>query len=417
MSKAPQSAAAKKDWGSDDSGTNILHVDMDAFFVEAEILRDPTLRGKPVIVGGKSNRGVVSSASYEARAHGVHAAMPVSQAKRMCPQAIVVASGHGYYSQLSKKVMRILGEITPVMEQISIDEAFLEVSGARRRLGTPLEIAHLLRKRIREELSLPASIGIGANKLVAKIASAHAKPDGVLLIPADKTRDFLQILPVGAIPGIGAAAGAKLERKGIETVGQMTTLSISQLNSLFGKALGVRLYQLCRGQDSRRVGAGSKEKSIGTEITFTLDVHSRETIAATLLDQAHQCAARLRANDLLAGNVTIKIRAADFRTWTRSHTLSQPTDVAREIARQALELFAKEHMPKGGIRLGGVTTKELISATSGVQLAWGSDSRGRATEIAMDRIHQKFGTTSLRPATLVTPGKNSGAPSYETESD
>ncbi|MDU7516788.1 MAG: DNA polymerase IV, partial [Varibaculum cambriense] len=145
--------------------------------------------------------------------------------------------------------------------------------------------------------------------------------------------------------------------------------------------------------------------------------HSRETIAATLLDQAHQCAARLRANDLLAGNVTIKIRAADFRTWTRSHTLSQPTDVAREIARQALELFAKEHMPKGGIRLVGVTTKELISATSGVQLAWGSDSRGRATEIAMDRIHQKFGTTSLRPATLVTPGKNSGAPSYETESD
>ena len=412
MSKAPQSAAAKRDWGSDDSGTNILHVDMDAFFVEAEILRDPSLRGKPVIVGGKSNRGVVSSASYEARAQGVHAAMPVSQAKRLCPQAIVVASGHGYYSRLSKKVMRILGEITPVREQISIDEAFLEVSGARRRLGTPLEIAHLLRKRIREELSLPASVGIGTNKLVAKIASAHAKPDGVLLVPADKTKEFLQILPVGAIPGIGAAAGAKLERKGIETVGQMSALSISQLNSLFGKALGVRLYQLCRGQDSRQVGLGSKEKSIGTEITYALDVHSRETIAATLLDQAHQCAARLRANNLLAGNVT-----ADFRTWTRSRTLRQPTDVARDIAREALGLFAKEQMPKGGIRLVGVTTKELIAATSGVQLAWGSDTRGRATEIAMDKIHQKFGNTSLRPATLVTPGKNDSAPSYETESD
>ena len=179
----------------------------------------------------------------------------------------------------------------------------------------------------------------------------------------------------------------------------------------------MRLYQLCRGQDSRQVGLGSKEKSIGTEITYALDVHSRETIAATLLDQAHQCAARLRANNLLAGNVTIKIRAADFRTWTRSRTLRQPTDVARDIAREALGLFAKEQMPKGGIRLVGVTTKELIAATSGVQLAWGSDTRGRATEIAMDKIHQKFGNTSLRPATLVTPGKNDSAPSYETESD
>ena len=417
MSKAPQSAAAKRDWGSDDSGTPILHVDMDAFFVEAEILRNPELRGKPVIVGGKSNRGVVSSASYEARAQGVHAAMPVSQAKRLCPQAIVVASGHGYYSQLSKKVMKILGEITPVMEQISIDEAFLEVSGARRRLGTPLEIAQLLRQRIREELSLPASVGIGRNKLVAKIASAHAKPDGILLVPADRTREFLQILPVGAIPGIGAAAGVKLERKGVQTVGQLTSLDISQLNSLFGKALGVRLYQLCRGQDSRRVGVGSKEKSIGTEITFLRDVHSRETIAATLLDQSHQCAARLRANNLLAGNVTIKLRAADFRTWTRSRTLRQPTDVARDIARAALGLFAKENVPKGGIRLAGVTTKELISATSGVQMAWGNDTRGRATEIAMDKIHQKFGDTSLRPATLVTPGKNDNASGFETGSD
>ena len=417
MSKAPQSAAAKRDWGSDDSGTPILHVDMDAFFVEAEILRNPQLRGEPVIVGGKSNRGVVSSASYEARAQGVHAAMPVSQAKRLCPQAIVVASGHGYYSQLSKKVMKILGEITPVMEQISIDEAFLEVSGARRRLGTPLEIAQLLRQRIREELSLPASVGIGSNKLVAKIASAHAKPDGILLVPADKTRQFLQILPVGAIPGIGAAAGAKLERKGVQTVGQLTSLDIAQLNTLFGKALGVRLYQLCRGQDSRRVGVGSKEKSIGTETTFLRDVHSRETIAATLLDQSHQCAARLRANNLLAGNVTIKLRAADFRTWTRSRTLRQPTDVARDIARAALGLFAKENVPKGGIRLAGVTTKELISASSGVQMAWGSDTRGRATEIAMDKIHQKFGDTSLRPATLVTPGKNDNASGFETGSD
>lgn len=416
MSKAPQAAAAKRDWGSDDSGTNILHVDMDAFFVEAEILRNPALRGKPVIVGGKSNRGVVSSASYEARAQGVHAAMPVSQAKRLCPQAIVVASAHGYYSALSQKVMAILGQITPVMEQISIDEAFLDVSGARRRLGTPLQIAQLLRTRVRRELSLPASVGIGRNKLVAKIASAHAKPDGILLVPADRTLDFLRILPVGAIPGIGANAGEKLQRKGISTVGQLACLDISQMNALFGKAMGVRLYQMARGHDSRKVGEGAKEKSIGTEITFLQDVHSRETISATLLDQSHQCAARLRANNLLAGNVTIKLRAADFRTWTRSRTLRQSTDVARDIAQAALGLFAKENLPKGGIRLVGVTTKELTSAISGVQMAWGSDARGRATEVAMDKIHQKFGDISLRPATLVKPGKIDEASGYGTES-
>lgn len=416
MSKSPYCAAAKRDWGSDNSRTDILHVDMDAFFVEAEILRNPSLRGKPVIVGGSGNRGVVSSASYEARARGVRAAMPVSQAKRLCPEAIVVSSGHGYYASLSRKVMSLLGEITAVMEQISIDEAFLDVSGARRRLGSPVQIARLLRGRIRSELSLPASVGIGCNKLIAKIASAHAKPDGILLVPDTKTLEFLHMLPVGAIPGIGQAAGKKLESKGIETVRQLADLSISQMNSLFGKAMGVRLYQMVRGQDSRPVGAEPKEKSIGTETTFSLDVHSRQEIASTLLSQAHQCAARLRANNLLAANVTIKLRAADFRTWTRSRTLLQPTDVARDIAQAALGLFAKEKMPHGGIRLVGVTTKDLSAPSSGVQMSWGSDGRGRAAEIAMDKIHQKFGDISLLPATLVAVDNPREVSGYESES-
>ena len=222
MSNAPRDARAKRDWGSDDSATPILHVDMDSFYAQVEMREDPSLVGRPIIVGGTSGRGVVTSATYEARALGVRAGMPTSRARALCPSAALIPGNFAAYQRYSREVMRILGTVTPDLEQVSIDEAFLDVSGARRRLGSPLEIATLIRSRIRESVGLPASVGIASTKSVAKIASSHAKPDGLLLIPHEATVEFLHGLPVGALWGVGGRTGAVLEREGIRSATWLT---------------------------------------------------------------------------------------------------------------------------------------------------------------------------------------------------
>ena len=199
MSRSPRASAARRSWGDDDSGAPILHVDMDAFFASVELLEHPELVGRPVIVGGDSGRGVVSAASYEARVYGVTSAMSMAEAHRRCPQAVVLPVRHGLYSRVSRRVMEILGRVTPMMEKVSVDEAFLDVSGARRRMGPPVAIARWIRAEVRERIGVPASVGVAATKFVAKLASSHAKPDGLLLVPADATRDFLDVLPVGAL--------------------------------------------------------------------------------------------------------------------------------------------------------------------------------------------------------------------------
>ena len=407
MSKAPRSDQARRFWGDDDSATPILHVDMDAFFAAVELRENPSLRGKPVIVGGSNGRGVVCAATYEARSYGVHSAMPVGQALRRCPQAIVLPVRHQLYSQVSKQVMGILGAITPQLEQLSIDEAFLDVSGSRRRLGSPCQIAANLRQQISRQLGVTASVGIGANKLIAKLASAHAKPDGMLLVPASATQEFLDLLPVGAMWGVGDKSERKLHEWGIDSVVDLRRTPRAQLERILGKAAAWHLYNLSRGIDNRPVSPVREEKSISTETTFDTYIHERAQARQVLLDQCHQCAIRLRKHGWQARVVGIKVRDGNFKTLTRSRTLAEPTDTARYLWEQVSELFAALPMPPQGIRLLGVRTESLVRADGAVQLSFDSDERSAKTEKAADAIRERWGAGLIGPAALLgTPKRD-----------
>lgn len=410
MSNAPRDVRAKRDWGSDDSATPILHVDMDSFYAQVEMREDPSLVGRPIIVGGTSGRGVVTSATYEARALGVRAGMPTSRARALCPSAALIPGNFAAYQRYSREVMRILGTVTPDLEQVSIDEAFLDVSGARRRLGSPLEIATLIRSRIRESVGLPASVGIASTKSVAKIASSHAKPDGLLLIPHEATVEFLHGLPVGALWGVGGRTGAVLEREGIDTIGDLAHAPLARLTKLLGLASAHHLHDLAWGIDPRTVSPVRAEKSVGMERTFEDDVCSRAQIEEFILAASHDCARRLRAGGVVGWTVAIKMRGADFHTITRSVSLVAPTDTGRDIARAARELFSRENMPIGGVRLFGVRVEGLQSRSGGVAVTLDRDERPAASERAMDQIRTRFGAGALAPATLLgkkTPDRRS----------
>ena len=401
MSIAPRDAAARRDWGSDDSGTDILHVDMDSFFASVEIAEDPSLRGKPLIVGGRGNRGVVTAATYEVRGAGVHAGMPMSRARALAPHAIVVPGRKGTYSEYSRRVMDILQRVTPVLEKVSIDEAFLDVSGSHLRLGSSTAIAQEIRRMVREETGLPASVGIAVNKTVAKIASAHAKPDGWLLIPEDATVDFLHSLPVGALWGVGRRTGEVLAREGVDTIGDLAHLGKDRLRKLVGAASAYSLHELAWGIDRRPVQTRAREKSISTESTFDVNITSREKLEAFVLDAAHQCAKRLRAGGFVAWTVGIKMRDAKFATITRSVTLPEPTDVGRDVAAAARRLLDAETIPTGGVRLMGVKVEGLQARDDGVAVTLDHDVRPRAAETAMDQIAQRYGDEAVRPASLI----------------
>ncbi|MBF0940308.1 MAG: DNA polymerase IV, partial [Schaalia georgiae] len=312
MSNAPRDTRGARSWGDDDSAAPILHVDMDSFFAQVELRENPSLAGAPLIVGGHGNRGVVTSATYEARARGVRAGMPIGRARALCPKANVVPGRHGLYRRYSQAVMGVLSSITPVVEQVSIDEAFLDVSGARRRLGTPVAIARRIRAEIRERVGLPASVGIAATKSVAKIASSNAKPDGLLLVPGPATVDFLRGLPVGALWGVGGKTGAVLQREGIDTVGQLADLPLTRLERLVGAVSAHHLHDLAWGIDPRPVGGGGEEKSVSTERTFDDNVHDRADIERFIVAASHDCARRLRAADMVGWGVAIKMRDGAF---------------------------------------------------------------------------------------------------------
>ncbi|EEH64022.1 ImpB/MucB/SamB family protein [Gleimia coleocanis DSM 15436] len=401
MSNAPRAQQIKRDWGDDDTNCHILHVDMDSFYAQVEIAENPQYRGKPLIVGHDAPRSVVTAATYDLKVRGIYAGMPVQQAKRIAPHAIISASPRSTYLKYSEKVMRILCEITPQVEQISIDEAFLDISGARRRLGNSLQIAALIRSRIREEVGLPASIGIAENKSVAKIASAHAKPDGILLIPQAQTQTFLRLLPVGAIWGVGRQTQASLAKYGIETVAQLADLPIQRLVKLVGKAHAYSLHALANGIDKRRVGAGEPEKSISTENTFATDIKDATELHRMVVEYSYDCARRLRAGGWLAWNVSIKVRAADFTTVTRGKTLRRPTDLGAEIAQVAQSLLDAYGIPVGGVRLLGVKVDSLQSREDGiVSFLDESDSRSKAERV-MDQVSAKFGADAVKPASLL----------------
>ncbi len=405
MSRAPRSDQARRDWGSDDSLTPILHVDMDAFFVSVELMDRPELVGKPVAVGGQE-RGVVSAASYEARTYGVNSAMPVGQAFRRCPQLIMLPPNGARYSAVSKRVMEILRDVTPLVEQVSVDEAFLDVTGARRLFGSPVQIAQMLRQRIRSEVGVPASVGIAATKHVAKVASAHAKPDGLLLIPEPATIAFLHSLPVGALWGVGEKTRDRLEVQGVETVADLVALGKERLIKVLGQAGGTHLYELAMGVDPRHVVTGRDEKSIGREVTFFDHVSDRAELEHVLLSQAHDTARRLRARGLFAATVSIKVRFADFSTITRSATLAQASNVAQDLYDTARRLLGGVRLPPEGLRLLGLRAEQLSTGDGGIQLAWDDDPRRAEAENVMDLVGEKFGAGAIRPASLLGHEQN-----------
>lgn len=386
--------------GDDDTGCTILHVDMDAFYASVELLEHPELRGTPVIVGASTgNRGVVLSATYEARALGVHSAMPVSRARRIAPQATFIPPHHDRYAEASRAVMDIFGSITPVVEPLSLDEAFLDISGALRRLGRPAAIGALIRARVHEEVGITCSVGVASNKFVAKLASTHSKPDGLLVVPTDKVITFLHPLPVGALWGVGEKTEEHLIRLGLETVGDIAATPLPTLERALGSAQGMHLHELSWGRDPRAVIPDEPEKSIGNEETFDTDTDDHEWIRSRLAGLSDQVARRLRASQSVARTVGLKVRFADFTTITRSRTIEIPTDVGADIYATAWSLFEGLRLQRARIRLVGVRVEGLSGAhDTPTQMLLDAPERGhRDAEVAMDRLRQRYGPDAIRP--------------------
>lgn len=387
----------------DDTDCTVLHVDMDAFFASVELIDRTELRGRPAIVGG-GGRGVVLSATYEARRFGVHSAMPMARARRLCPQAVVIPPDHGRYAEVSRGVMEIFASITPQVEPLSLDEAFLDISGAVRRLGPPAVIAQQIRGRVADEQRITCSVGVAATKFVAKLASGRAKPDGMLIVPAAQTVTFLHALPVAALWGVGERTEEALTRLGLRTVSDLAHTPVDTLRRALGDAVGNHLHDLSWGRDPRPVVGTRVEKSIGNEETFARDIDDPGVIQRELLRLSERVAVRLRAAELLGRTVVIKVRFADFTTITRSRTLPEHTDVARRIYAVARDLYQALGLARARIRLIGVRVEGLTDLTAGHhQLALDERPHGwREAEQAADRASARFGAGTVRPASLVT---------------
>jgi len=389
----------------DDTGCTVLHVDMDAFYASVELLRRPELRGTPMIVGGGGTRGVVLSATYEARAFGVHSAMPMMRARRLCPEAVIVSPTPGAYAEASANVMEVFRSVTPLVEPISLDEAFLDVRGAARRLGSPRQIGEWIRATVEDEQGITCSVGVATTKFVAKLASARCKPDGLLVVPADRVVAFLHPLPVGALWGVGEKTEQMLSRLGLHTVGDIANTPVATLQRALGGAVGAHLSALSWGRDTRRVTPHEPDKSIGAEETFPVDVDDPAVIARELLRLSERTAARLRATGQVGRTVSVKIRFADFTTITRSKTLPESTDVGRTVYETALGLYHALGLERARLRLVGVRVEGIADA-AGVprQLLLGERPSGwREAEQAVDRASRRFGTGAVRPAALVDP--------------
>ena len=379
----------------------ILHVDMDAFYASVELLDRPELRGRPAIVGHASGRSVVSSATYEARLAGVRSAMPVSQALRLCPNAVVLEPHFDKYAHYSRRVLGILGDVTPLVEQVSIDEAFLDVAGAVRLLGPPSRIGADIRRRVLAETGLTCSVGVAGTKFIAKLASTRAKPDGMLVVPVAETLAFLHPLPIGALWGVGPSTQDVLHRYGLRTVGDVATTPLDVLRRWVGDASGVRLNELANGVDPRPVEPESREKSVGHEQTFELDVTDAAVLRRELLRLSQQVAVRLRSHRVAGRTVALKLRYADFRTISRSRTLGEPTNVGRRIYEEAMSLLDAVLQPGDAIRLLGVRAEQLVPDGSGAPVLWDPDEDWRDAENAIDKAAARFGTGAVTSAALV----------------
>ena len=395
-----------------DTGCHILHVDMDAFYASVEIRDRPELAGRPVIVGATASRGVVLSATYEARAFGVHSAMPVTRARRLCPQAVFIPPRHHEYAAVSREVMEVFRSVTPEVEPLALDEAFLDVSGAIRRLGRPAGIGAMIRATIAEQQGITCSVGVAPSKFIAKLASTRSKPDGLLIVPADDVLAFLHPLPVAALWGVGEQTGQVLARLGLRTVRDIAEIPVGTLQRELGSSLGAHLSALAWGRDERPVVSSTPEKSIGAEETFASDIDDPEIIRRELLRLSGRTARGLRSAGAVARTVVIKLRLANFTTITRSRTLPEPTDVARTIYATACDLYGAAGLDsRARLRLVGVRTSGLVPASRATtQLAFGERPAGwRDAERALDQISGRFGADTVRPAALVA-GQDEQAP-------
>jgi len=391
------------------SESTILHVDMDAFFASVSIKDNPKLKNKAVVVGaGAGVRGVVLSANYEARKFGIRAAMPVGRAQRMAPHAIFIPPDHQRYSEVSEKVMEIFRDVTPHVEPISLDEAFLDVTGAQRLLGTGREIATMIREKVEQEQGITCSVGIAHNKFIAKLASQHCKPNGMLEIPEDRILTFLHPLPASAIWGVGPKTNEQLEKLGLRTVGEIAHTPRSTLIRALGEATGASLYELSWGRDYRDVVTDEPEKSISAAETFASDIDDPEEILREFLRLCEKATLRMRSAGFCAKTISIKVRFADFKTITRSKTLDQPISGTKESFEIAKQLYLALKIERARIRLVGVALEGLIPEEDAPeQLLLGQRDVGwKQADSAIDRVKAKFGRASVRPARLMAPDED-----------
>ncbi len=367
----------------------ILHVDMDAFYASIEQRDNPDFRGKPLVVGGTGNRGVVAAASYESRQYGIRSAMPMAEARRRCDELLQVRPRFDVYQRVSKQVFEVFREFTPLIEGLSLDEAFLDATASMKLFGNGRDIGERIKKRIREETKLTASVGIAENKLVAKIASDLDKPDGLVVVTAANLRETLDPLPAAVIPGIGRETLARLEKNGIRTIADLRTARSSVLDSIFGR-FGESMRRRAAGVDDRPVVPARKEKSISTEETYEEDIGDPEILFSQLQKLAERTAGRLRKADLLAGTIVLKIRRADFTTYTRQKSQSHPVNGTSEIYNVARSLLAAwmAEQPGARVRLLGVGGSQLASASQGDLFSAADDSAG--IDRTLDDIRQRF---------------------------
>lgn len=366
----------------------IMHVDMDAFFAAVEMLDNPELRGLPVIVGGQSLRGVVSTCSYEARRYGVHSAMPMALAHKLCPEGVYLPGRMERYKEISRRLMDIFHDLSPLVEQLSIDEAFLDVSGMERLYGGPEQAGRLAKRRIKEELGLTASVGLAPNKFLAKMASDLHKPDGFTMITHEHARSFIAPLPVTKIFGIGAAAQKQLEQVGIDSIGQLAEADALTLRRIFGKnAERVRL--LACGVDERTVVPDSEPKSIGRETTFERDLQDKEACRRKLLELSGMVGYRLRRKGYYGHTLTLKVKYADFRTITRSITSEGDISCDEEIYALALRLLEQVSLNKG-VRLLGIAVAGLSSGQP-IGLGFEEDTKRQRRSDVTDKLKERFG--------------------------
>ena len=391
-----------------EASAGILHVDMDAFFASVELLDFPEFRGKPAVVAPPSGRSVVLSATYEARALGIKGPMPLSMAQRLVPDVIVMPPHREKYTAASAKVMAVFHDFTPLVEPLSIDEAFLDVRGAIRLLGSPEKIAQDVREAVFQRTGLSCSVGVGATKFIAKLASAACKPNGLLVVEPAQTLEFLHPLPIRALWGVGPQTAKVLERRGLHTVGDIADTPVRSLISALGEAAGRHLHDLSWGRDPRSVNPDRAAKGMGREITFDHDVTDLDTLRRTLLAQSERVGSQLRESGMDARTIGIKVAFPDRSSVSRSRTLSSPSSVSRQIYSTALELLDALYEELGhhdgtlAIRLIGVRAEQLVPAGSSDGLLWDIDEEWREIEKVEDAVTKKFGRGVIKPASLVT---------------